>query len=317
MMQAQQTLYNTFMAQGYLVVEDILTPTEVQALVNDYTHLLNIRAQQFYEQGKIPSTFSDLPFDQRLAAILNQSSENLFHYFDISLPNENITEETPYHLSRPVFDMIKNPRILDIIEELIGGEILANPIQHVRIKPPQNLTEHNPSSLVKSTGWHQDMGVSREEADDTEMITVWIAITDATIENGCLQVIPYSHHDGIATHCPSDQMTIPTALLNGEPTPLPIKSGSALLLHRLTKHASLPNQTNSIRWSFDLRYQPIGQPTGRDELPPLVVRSRENPAQVQDNFDEWAQAWADARTQMAQSQRSKLHRWDGNAPTCA
>lgn len=151
------------------------------------------------------------------------------------------------------------------------------------------------------------------------MITVWCAITDATIENGCLQIIPYSHREGIVAHCPlGPQMVIPPALLNGKPLSVPLKAGSALLLHRRTKHASLPNVTESIRWSFDLRYQPIGQPTGRDELPGMIVRSRRNPLTVQNDYAAWVQTWHDARTKLAKaSARSKTHRWDGNAAVCA
>ncbi|MEO1286477.1 MAG: phytanoyl-CoA dioxygenase family protein [Chloroflexota bacterium] len=320
-MRITQSLCDTFMTQGYLVIDNLLSADEIQALVDDYVQLLDRIAPQLYQQGKIPSLFSDLPFDKRLGTILSQSQENLFRYFDITLPNEDITEETPFHLSPAIFNMIKNERILDIIEQLIGGEILASPIQHVRVKPPQQTAERNPnqSSLVKQTGWHQDQGVSREEADDTETITVWLAITDATIDNGCLQVIPYSHGDGITTHCPSnEQMTIPETLLDGTPRPMPIKAGSALLLHRLTKHASLPNISDSIRWSFDLRYQPIGQATGRDELPSLIVRSRNQPELVQDDYNAWVTSWHDAQTALAhKGKRDKTHRWDGDAPVCA
>lgn len=320
-MQMTQSLHDTFMTQGYLVLDNILSQNDIQTIVDDYEQYMERLAPQLYAQGKIPSTFADLPFDKRMAAILSQSEENLYRYFDIALPNEDITEETPFYLSRPIFNMIKNPRILDVIEQLIGGEILANPIQHVRIKPLQTVVQHKSqqSSLVKKTGWHQDQGVSREEADETEMITVWLAITDATIDNGCLQVIPYSHREGITTHCPSgEQMTIPDPLLNGTPQPMPIQSGSALLLHRLTKHASLPNTTESIRWSFDLRYQPIGQVTGRDELPSLIVRSRSNPDSVQGNYEEWLQSWFEARSRLAsKDKRDKTHRWDGDDPTCA
>ena len=49
----------------------------------------------------------------------------------------------------------------------------------------------------------------------------------------------------------------------GAPVPVPMRPGSVLLLHRLTEHSSLSNLSDGIRWSFDLRYQPVGQPTGR------------------------------------------------------
>jgi phytanoyl-CoA hydroxylase len=284
-------LKDTFDAQGYVVVEDVLDPTtDIQPLYDDYAALLDKLAHRFFAEGKLPSAFSDLSFEERISAVLSHSTENLYKYFDIAIANEAVTEDSPIHLSRVIFNLLRTPRLLDAVETLIGGEILANPIQHVRIKPPGRMTETQEmqSSLVKRTGWHQDQGVMREEADASDIITVWIAITDATVENGCLQVIPYSHRQGITTHCPTGlAMNIPDALLGGQPTPIELRAGSALVMHRLTKHASLPNVSDGIRWSFDLRYQPIGTPTGRDEYPSLIVRSRANPSQVQDDYDAW------------------------------
>ena len=43
---------------------------------------------------------------------------------------------------------------------------------------------------ITATDWHQDRAVALEDADADEMVTVWLAITDATVENGCLQVQP-------------------------------------------------------------------------------------------------------------------------------
>lgn len=212
---------------------------------------------------------------------------------------------------------MSNQALLDKVEEVIGGEILSNPIQHVRIKPPQNKVEGQPSTLLKETGWHQDRGVAREVADESEMLTVWIAVTDATIENGCLKVAPYSHLGGLAVHCMLDHLRIPDELLEGEPLPVPIKAGDAIFMHCDTQHGSLPNTSDTIRWSFDLRYQPIGLPTERDEFPSLVVRSRENPAQVGD-YDSWRAAWFRARDHLAGvDERESTNRWDGTAIECA
>ena len=70
---------------------------------------------------------------------------------------------------------------------------------------------------------------------------------------------------------------------------------------------------------LDLRYQPIGIPTGRDEFPSLPVRSRRDPAQVQAaDYPSWVQAWRGARTRLAaDADRAATHRWDATTPTCA
>ena len=96
-------------------------------------------------------------------------------------------------------------------------------------------------------------------------------MTDATVENGCLQVIPGSHRDGMKLHCPDPQARIPDDLMCGlSAMPLPVKAGSLILLHPLTIHSSLANSTaTEVRWSFDLRYNVTGEPTGRPMFPRL------------------------------------------------
>ena len=107
--------------------------TDIQALYDDYTALTHELAGRFFAEGKLPSAFSDLPFEDRISAVLSHSKENLYKYFDIAIANETVTEDSPIHLSRAIFNLLRTPRLLDAVETLIGGEILANPIQHVRI----------------------------------------------------------------------------------------------------------------------------------------------------------------------------------------
>ncbi len=89
-------------------------------------------------------------------------------------------------------------------------------------------------------------------------------------------------------------------------------------MHRLTKHTSLTNNSDDIRWSFDLRYQPVGQPTGRDEFPGFVARSRSNPHSELHDFDTWKQLWMQARQQLVDHGRpARTNRWSEDNPVCA
>jgi len=313
----------TFAEQGFLVVEDVLDPgRDLDPVVQEYEALLDQLTERWHADGALPSTFSELPFAERFASVLSAapSDLNVMSHFDISLPFQGVTEATPIHLGPQTFGLLTNPKLLDVVEQVIGGEIYSNPIQHTRIKPPErNLPEHlQTSSLLAKTDWHQDKGVHLPEADDTHMLTVWLPLTDATPENGCLCVIPGSHRDGLVTHCLRPAARIPDALLGGEPIPVPIKRGGVLLFHHLTKHASLTNVSNGIRWSFDLRYQPIGQPTGRPAFPGFVARSRENPASALTDWRDWADLWRATRSRLAQIENpGSFTRWTSKEPICA
>jgi len=314
---------DTFDEQGFLVVDGVLDPErDLDPVVAEYEALLDRLAAGWHAAGKLPSTFGELPFAQRFGRVLNEAPRdlNVMSHFDISLPFEGVTEATPIHLGPRTFGLLTNPKLLDVVEQIIGGEIFSNPIQHTRIKPPERqLPEHlQGSSLLAKTDWHQDQGVHLPEADATHMLTVWLPLTDATVANGCLCVIPGSHRQGLVTHCLRPGARIPDSLLDGRPIPVPVKRGGVLLFHHLTKHASLTNTSDGIRWSFDLRYQPIGQPTGRPAFPGFVARSRQRPASVVSDWQVWANLWRQTRARLAQVENvGKFTRWTSTEAICA
>jgi len=259
-----------------------------------------------------------------------------FQPLDISLPGDEIAPDTPMHFGPAVFGMITNSRLLDAVarlldavECLIGPEITSTPIQHVRLKPPvPDLQPDEVRAHITYTDWHQDRGVAHEEADATDMVTVWIAVTDATEENGCLQVIPRQHvdggknakgvRDGLLPHCAKTQTGIAEGFLDAShAVPLPVRSGGVVMFHPLTPHASLVNSSPDFRWSFDIRFNRTGQPTGRAHFPDFVARSRTRPNDVLGDWREWRGMWEEARARLAGVPHIPIHRWTSDAPHCA
>ena len=158
-----------------------------------------------------------------------------------------------------------------------------------------------------------------EVADNTDMLTVWFSLLDAPVEAGCLKVIPGSHTQGLVTHCPNNGAAIPDKLLDLErEIKVPTKKGDVLFLHRRTQHASLENVSDKIRWSFDLRYNPIGQPTGREVFPGFVARSRSHPESELHDATRWADLWLEARARLAAANYNEpFDRWNANDAACA
>ena len=308
---------------GYVVVGGLLDPErDLQPVVDDYAATLDALAKQWQVEGKLADPFAGLPFGQRLVKIITTSGLGWAQNFDISLPQGNVKHDTPIHCTQAVFDLIRHPRLLDAVEQFVGPEIYSNPIQHTRIKPPERLVpKEHAGGLMVRVGWHQDQGVALPEQDNVNVLTVWLPVTDATVENGCLCVVPGSHLDGLAAHCPGTGpdggLQIPAKLIKREAIPVPIKRGGALFMQRRTMHAALENVSDDIRWSFDLRYQPIGQPTGRPAFPGFVARSQRSPKSELRNWQEWRQLWLDARERLAESENPTFNRWNKDAPVCA
>ncbi len=325
-MQLSVSQLSDFDRDGFVVARGLLSPSQdLQPVIDEYAQVLDRVAERMHRGGEISSTYAELPFADRAIAITREAGLLDPQPFDISLPvNGQLTPETEFHFGPAVLALLRNERLLDGVESFVGPEITSNPVQHVRIKPPERYIRANAPGLVTRTDWHQDNGVVDQEADDTDMLTVWLPLTEATERNGCLTVVPGSHREGLQLHCPMTREGrrvnhIPRTLVPQERVrPLPMSAGDVLFMHRRCMHASLTNASDEVRWSFDIRYNPSGQTTGREVLPSFVARSRANPAAELRDADVWRQLWVDARDRLlARPAAPMTNRWSGAHELCA
>ncbi len=309
---------NFFDENGYLVVEDVFDQRTILDPVRaEYSALLDGLFADWQAQGLVPDGTGTEFYDKLLVAY--RAGCDWFQPMDISLPGDAIDADTPMHFGQAVLNMMTCDPLLDIAESLLGPELTSNPIQHVRLKPPApDLRGDEVRAHITATDWHQDQGVTHDSADQTQMITVWIAVNDATRENGCLQVQPGRHREDLLPHCNKTQVGIPNEFLRGHHSiPLPVKSGGIVIFHPRTPHASLVNRSEAFRWSFDIRFNVTGQPTGRDHFPSFIARSRAHPDRELRDADQWRTMWEDARARLARQAHIPIHRWDNSAPYCA
>ena len=312
-----------FQSDGYVVARNVLVPGEdLQPVIDEYAEVLDHMARRKHAAGEIRSTYAEFPFEQRAIAIVKDAGALDQQAFDISFPAHSaLKPDTGFHFGPAVFGLLRNLRMLDAVESIIGPEIMSNPIQHVRMKVPEHLIHTDKrTSLNAQTGWHQDNGVVQTEADSSDLLTVWFPLTESSMRNGCLMVVPRSHVEGLRVHCSdSRQSQIPAQLIPKERIrPLPMSPGDVLFMHRRCMHASLANVSNEIRWSLDIRFHPTGQPSGRDYYPSFVARSRANPDSELRDPDVWRQRWLDVRQRiLADNQPLGLDRWDGTHEFCA
>jgi len=313
-----QNQVTQFRTQGFLVIEDLLDADTLSAIRSEYAARMDELYAEWFAQGLVDIAPGCLSFWEKL----DQGYANnldVHQPLNITLPHGDVRADSPMHIGPAVFDMVRAPRVLDLVEDLIGPEITASPIQQLRIKPPQgNARDDELRAQVIATDWHQDKGVTLAEADDTEFVTVWLAITDATLENGCLQVATTGPEGELLPHCCRKQVSIiDEHIPQGGVIATPVKAGGAVVFHPLTPHCSLPNTSDAYRWSFDLRFNVTGQPTGRSHLPEVILRSRQTPDKVQTDWRAWKQEWDETKQRLAQDAYRPQHRWDVSNPYCA
>ena len=111
----------------------------------------------------------------------------------------------------------------------------------------------SPSEQAAVFPWHQDNGYSAPSPDNN--VTVWIALDQTTVENGCIWVVPGSHKKGLIPHKQKSpgswHIEVDTG---GDGIPVPLMPGEAVAFTGYTLHRSKGNHTDKPRRAFFLEY---------------------------------------------------------------
>jgi non-heme Fe2+,alpha-ketoglutarate-dependent halogenase len=149
------------------------------------------------------------------------------------------------------FAFTRRAAILDAVEDLIGPDILIFS-SRFWIKPGCD------GSYVS---WHQDSAYFGLEPN--ELVTVWLALTDSTIENGCLRVIPRTHLGETYSHdeTPDEKNLLARSqsieeIDDSGAVDLKLKAGQFSIHHERLVHGSLPNETDSPRIGLGVFFMP-------------------------------------------------------------
>lgn len=202
---------------GYLIVEDALSSAEVEELRQETTHICRGDAGEV--RGVIPAA-PDIP--------------------DADVLRQYLCIHFPHRLSDVMYKHLGHPVIVDVLSKVISPNV----------KCMQSML------FIKSSGkpgqaWHQDEDFIPTR--DRSLTGGWIALDDATTENGCLWVIPGSHKYGILwpQHVQDDPRFDCTAESGGFPykdedaIPVEVKAGAIVFFNGYLLHRSLPNYAQS------------------------------------------------------------------------
>ena len=281
-----------FREEGYLIVRGLLTEEALQPLIAELSRKVDEAIREAVQLGLLAEegTFADAPFATRLALTSDACADRMWlweNYFSMQNP-----------ISAGVFALRTAAALLDAAESLIGPEILAHPQFALRTKLPD--------FEIMDIPWHQDLAhLVVEEAGDTLVVNFWVPLAKAGAENGCMQVIPGSHRMGLLHHqlltgVPGHKGPKEIAgadLPPAEGVTCEVDVGDVLITSERLVHRSIPNRSNTVRWSVDTRYSRIGLPTGRSMVPGFVARSRRHPERVARSHNDWIRNLAEAGIQ--------------------
>jgi ectoine hydroxylase-related dioxygenase (phytanoyl-CoA dioxygenase family) len=142
-----------------------------------------------------------------------------------------------------IHEFVRHPKIVGLCGDLIGPDVRMYHDQAV----------YKLSEKPRRFPWHQDNGYLYVEPQ--HYLTCWIALTDATIENGCPQVATGLHRNGTLSHYFVDGLGFECfEKPPSEPAIAEVKAGGAVFFSSLTPHLTGPNSTSLVRKSYIVQY---------------------------------------------------------------
>lgn len=223
-----------FFEQGYLVVEQAFSPAEVQDALDGLLHLLGGGVPDFkgvmYEKAA-----QGVPVDV-MTAEQKQDYVRKFMWF--------------VKYDERLQAMAQHPDLIAVLERIMGD-------------PPvlfQDMALLKPPHFGREKPWHQDHAYF-ELPLEAKVVGCWIALDEATTENGCMIVIPGTHRQGPVVHFKRrDWQICDTHVRNQGAVAVPLKPGGCLLFSSLIHHGTPTNISDKRRRAVQYHYRPESAP---------------------------------------------------------
>jgi len=224
-----------FQEQGYLKLGKLLNDRDLAALCQRIDDIMLGRAEIDYD--KILMQLDSIDGAYHNAGVQSRGHKG-------STLNYRKIQDLEYD---PLFlDFMQRPIFADACRRAYGPEV---PIACFRA-----MFMNKPAGRGTWLPWHQDRWHNH---DRDPLLTVWTALDPATVENGCVQIIPGSHTHLVNPDHGSGFLTDEMAaeiLKTAEPIHLVLEPGEVVLLHNWTLHASDVNRSTTSRRAFSTCY---------------------------------------------------------------
>jgi len=143
-------------------------------------------------------------------------------------------------------DFARHPLFAGLCADLIGADANLYWDQAVYKKPEK----------PRRFPWHQDNGYAYVEPQ--QYLTCWVALTDATADNGCPQVARGLHRRGTLAHTYVEPLGYECLTDPDDVALAEVEAGGIVVFSSLTPHLTGPNQTDAVRKAYILQYAPVG-----------------------------------------------------------
>ncbi len=246
-----------FEKQGYLAFENGLTPTEIEATREALSEITRSLMQAAHQGEAEIHTRAGATRNYRGVQVTKPGTDFNIHFEAGVDPMEVPVEEAElkyrklgdYVREHEVFQaLVTHKRVKGFLEQLIGQEVILK----------NSMALAKPPFIGSEKPWHQDNAYFNFLPLEL-LATAWIAVDDATLENGCMHVLPGQHRRGPLRHHHTTDCEIVSDRI--DPTiavPVPLSAGGIMLFSAMLPHQTPPNHTASRRRALQFQYRGIG-----------------------------------------------------------
>jgi hypothetical protein len=233
--------------------------------------------QRWVDEGGLDDGMADVDFEHRLVQAWEKAGRPGY----VRSPRRDL-------VSRDCFDFLCHPAFVDVAEALLGTpEVSAHGVFNARPKLPDQVWTRTP--------WHQDAQYY-EDAAELHVVSMWVPIQKVTEHNSCMQVSP-GFHKGELQEAWDDKETgfiglSPEIQETLTPVSVEMEPGDLLCFTQRTPHRALPNQSDAVRWSMDLRFEATEHATASGKDRGFIARSPSDPGRV-GLCEDWLELWKD------------------------
>ena len=268
----QLSFYDT---NGYLHAPGVVPPDLLDLMRTVLSRWADDSIQSWLAEGLIDDPRTDLDFQHRLA-----------HLWEAAGRPEYVRSPRRDLVSREMFEILIHSALLALAQDLLATpEISVHGIFNARPKLPDQIWTQTP--------WHQDAQYYRD-AEQVHVTSIWMPLQPVTEHNSCLQIAPGLHrgplHEGWNDPETGFLGLSPEVRESLKGVSIEMEPGDALCFTQITPHRALPNRSNQVRWSIDVRYEPTAQATAAGQKQGFVAHSPKAPNAVP-TYEEWLKKW--------------------------
>lgn len=220
-----------FHERGYLVIHNAFSAAETGAGLDAISDIICEKLSEKSSELK-GLQFENAAFD-KLEHLNLEERHNAVRKLQDFIHHDKRLEALAFHRG-----------LLGVLNRIVGEEVIK--IQDMALLKPPLIGREKP--------WHQDMAFFNLPLDAT-VVGAWLALDEATPENGCMMVIPGSHKRGAVIHFKRrDWQICDTDVYNDGAVAVPLKPGSLLLFHGLIHHGTPANTSVHRRRALQFHY---------------------------------------------------------------